>query len=369
MARSSLLPGSPAVLARLATVVLGLALVLLLAACGSSTEDDERRAAGADGAATDRGVFPTTVRHRFGSTTVRSEPQRIVIVGLTEQDTVLALGRKPIAVTDWYGDQPDATWPWARAMLGGTKPVVLKNDDGFDFERIASLRPDLIIGTNAGMKSADYRKLSRLAPTIASSPGSTEFFSRWGDQTITIARALGREARGRAIVDRVKRRYAEAGRKHPELRGKTATFSQNAFYDGVIYSYPDGVNTEFLTYLGMRVNPKVKALQTTIGEQAAVSTERADILDADVAIFATEAQKDVAGLLRVSTIRGLPVVARNRTIYTDPVLAGALYFTSGPSLEYALDRLVPQLVAATKGRAPRSIVDTTKTIPATPATR
>jgi iron complex transport system substrate-binding protein len=38
------------------------------------------------------------------------------------------------------------------------------------------------------------------------------------------------------------------------------TFSQNAFYDGQLYLYPDGLNTEFLTYLGLEINPKVTAL-------------------------------------------------------------------------------------------------------------
>ena len=42
-----------------------------------------------------------------------------------------------------------------RGALGAAKPTVLSNKDGFQFERIAALRPDLIIGTNAGIKRAD----------------------------------------------------------------------------------------------------------------------------------------------------------------------------------------------------------------------
>ena len=42
-------------------------------------------------------------------------------------------------------------WPWAQDELGDAKPTVLSNADGFQFEKIAALRPDLIIGTNAGM--------------------------------------------------------------------------------------------------------------------------------------------------------------------------------------------------------------------------
>ena len=70
-------------------------------------------------------------------------------VGLTEQDTILALGYKPIATSERYGEQPYAVWPWARAALGDAKPKVLQTEDGFDFEGIAALRPDLILGVNS----------------------------------------------------------------------------------------------------------------------------------------------------------------------------------------------------------------------------
>ena len=45
----------------------------------------------------------------------------------------------------------------------------------------------------------------------------------------------------------VKDDYAKAAAEHPEFQGKTATFSQNGFYDGLIYAYPDGLKTDFLT--------------------------------------------------------------------------------------------------------------------------
>ena len=77
------------------------------------------------------------------------------MVGVTEQDTVLALGYKPIATTEWYGKHPYAVWPWARDELGDAKPTVLDVSDGFQFEKVAGLRPDLIIGVNAGMTRTD----------------------------------------------------------------------------------------------------------------------------------------------------------------------------------------------------------------------
>ena len=69
--------------------------------------------------------LPVTVEHALGTTTVEAEPTRVVTVGVTEQDTVLALGVTPVGVTDWYGDQPYATWPWAQDELGDATPEVL----------------------------------------------------------------------------------------------------------------------------------------------------------------------------------------------------------------------------------------------------
>ena len=50
---------------------------------------------------------------------------------------MLQLGYKPIATTEWYGEQPYATWPWAQEALGDAKPTVLDNSDGFDVEKLA----------------------------------------------------------------------------------------------------------------------------------------------------------------------------------------------------------------------------------------
>jgi iron complex transport system substrate-binding protein len=333
-------------------LLLLLATSVALAGCGSS-EDPAPAASSTAG----NGAFPARVDHKFGTTTVPAKPRRIVVVGLTEQDTVLALGYKPIATTEWYGDQPYAVWPWARSALGDSEPTVLHNDDGFEFEKIAALRPDLILGVNSGMKRGDYEKLSRLAPTIAAAKGSTEYFSPWDEQVELIAAALGVPRKGRALIEGIEDDYARVAAAHPEFRGKTATFSQNGFYSGLIYVYPDGLNTDFLTMLGFEINPKLTPLVENPGEQVGISEERMDVLEADVIVFATEKPSDLAALRKVPTFEKLAAVAEHRAVYTDATLAGALYFISPLSLPYVLERLTPQLKAAVAGRAPQKVVD------------
>jgi len=332
-----------------------LAGVLLLAGCGSDDGD------GADGQApAGDGAFPARVEHKYGTTTVPAKPERIMAVGLTEQDTILALGYKPIATSEWYGEQPYAVWPWARAALGDAKPTVLQTEDGFDFEGIAALRPDLILGVNSGMTQDDYDKLSRLAPTIAPGKGSTLYFSKWTQQVELLAAALGKPREGRALVRDIEADFAKVAAAHPQFKGKTATFSQNGFYNGLIYAYPDGLATDFLTMLGFKINPKLTPLIKKEGEQVGVSAERLDVLDADVIVFATEKPSDIAALKKTPTFDKLPAVSERRSVYTDGTLAGAMYFISPLSLPYVLEHLTPQLEAAVAGEAPQKMVDTSE---------
>jgi len=80
---------------------------------------------------------PVTIQHRFGQTTIPAPPRRVVSAGFTEQDDLLAVGIVPIAVTQWWGDEPFEVWPWAQPKLGSAQPEVLSiYGGGFQF------RPD-----------------------------------------------------------------------------------------------------------------------------------------------------------------------------------------------------------------------------------
>lgn len=336
------------------SLALAAALLLLLAGCGSSDTEDQP-AATATATAADTS-FPQTVEHNFGSTTVEQKPERIVVVGLTEQDIVLQLGYTPVATTEWYGEQPYAVWPWAQEALGDAKPEVLSTADGFELEKIATLRPDLIIGVNAGLEQKTYDQLSRIAPTIGTPKGGTQYFSPWDQQVALVAQALGKPEEGAKLVQQVKDDYAAAAAANPEFKAKTATFAQNAFYDGELYVYPPGLGTDFLEYLGFTVNPKLTPLAKNPGEQVPVSEERLDVIDADVIVFATEKPSDITNLKKVPTFRFLDAVKDKRAVYTDATLSGALYFLTPLSLQYALEKLTPALKDAVAGQSPEEMI-------------
>ncbi len=329
-------------------------------ACGDDDDAGDAAAAAttlasvAGAPPTSTSAFPVTVEHALGSTVVEAAPARVVTVGVTEQDTVLALGVAPVGVTDWYGEQPYATWPWAQDELGDARPTVLSSADGLEYERIAELRPDLIIGTNAGLDEESFEKLSAIAPTIAHPKGAPLYFSPWDDQARLIGQALGKEAEMAAIVADIDARFAAAAAAHPEFADRQVIFLQNAFYDGSAIAYQEGLSTEFLTDLGFDVPAELDAFATE--GQAYIPLEQLSVLDtSDVLLWATETPADRTALEQEPLYNALEEVRDGRLVFTDGVTAGAIYFTSPLSLPFALDQLVPALASTLAGDGPATI--------------
>lgn len=90
---------------------------LALAACGGGDSDKADTAkSGETGSAA--GAFPVTLEHKYGSTTIAEQPRKVVTLGLSDQDAVLALGVKPVGAVDWFKEQPYGKWPWAKDLWG-----------------------------------------------------------------------------------------------------------------------------------------------------------------------------------------------------------------------------------------------------------
>lgn len=316
-----------------------------LAACAPAAEPASTPEAGSTGA------FPVTVEHEFGSTVIPAEPQRVVTVGLTEQDIVLALGVVPVGVTEWYGEYPHAAWPWAADELGSATPEVLSTSDGFQYERIAGLRPDLIIGVNAGLEQDTYDMLSAIAPTVAHPAGVTSYFSPWDAQTEIVGEALGRPAEATALVEDIKQRFADVAAEHPEFAGTPAVFLQAPYYDNTAIAYQDGLSTQFLTDLGFVIPSEIDEFTPEADEsQAIIPLENLGVLNAaDVLVWATEDDAARGQLEESPLYRQLAPVQGGNLVFTGGVLAGALYFSTPLSLPYVLDELVPQLEQAVAG--------------------
>lgn len=259
-----------------------------------------------------------TVSHVFGETTVPEPPKRVVCAGYTGQDDLLALGVVPIAVTDWFGDQPYAVWPWARAKLGAAKPVVLRLDDGIPVEQIAGLRPDLIVATNAGVDADTYAKLSAIAPTVPQSDGDA-FFEPWKQQAAAIGQAVHQGDRMQSLVDAVDTGFADVASAHPRFADKKVLLLSGRLGRGSVL-VSTGWRTDFLTRMGLHV----------------VDASRTPVLhDADVLIWTTESDDERTALQADPEIAAVA----NRSVFTTVDLAAAIAFASPLSYPLVAEQL------------------------------
>ncbi len=319
-------------------------LVLLLAACGGGSKSPAATESAAAAA------FPVTIDHKYGRTTIKAEPQRIVVVGLVEQDALLSVGVVPVGTTEWFGEQPGAIWPWATEKLGSTaKPQVLTNTDGIQFEKVAALRPDLILGLYSGLSSQDYSTLSKIAPTIAQPKGALDFGASWQDVTRTVGTAVGRKAQADQVVAGVEAKVAAVRTAHPEFAGQTALMATT--YQGYYVYGPQDARGRLLTGLGFTLPAGLDAI-TGQDFGANLSKERTDLLNTDVLIWLVDDHaKDRAKVQADPLYSRLKVKTEGRDIYLENTEAegSATSFVTALSLPFLLDRLVPQLAAAVDG--------------------
>lgn len=285
-----------------------------------------------------------TIKHTFGETVVPTPPKRVVSAGYTEHDDLLAVGVVPIAVTNWFGDQASAVWPWARGKLGSAEPVVLSLDNGIQVDQIAMLKPDLILAVNAGLDSDTYKKLSTIAPTIAQA-GSDAFFEPWKEQATAVARAVFQPDQMDTLVSDIDSKFAEAAKNNSQFKDKKVfLLSGNFFHDKLTAAR--GWRTEFLTQMGFTVSDLAEF--AVDDHQAAIPHDKVtDVLGgADILIWTTESDSEQAALLADPVIAGLPATKSNRNVFTTKDLAGAIAFGSPLSYPVVAEQLPPLLSRA-----------------------
>src|SRR5271168_625648 len=262
----------------------GVAAGLLVAAPTACSSHKPAPATGSGGA-------PVTITHAFGETTVPEPPKRVVSAGFTGQDNLLALGVVPIAVTNWFGDQPFAVWPWAREKLGNAKPVVLNLDNGIQVQQIAGLKPDLIVATDAGLDQDTYQKLAAIAPTLAQSDGDA-FFEPWKDQAKAIGQAVYQSGRITSLINGVDKGFTAVAENHPQFKNKRVVLLQGKMHDDNVVA-TTGWRTEFLTQMGLTVPESIAPLAVN-QERAFIPRDKVKSVlgAADLLIWTTENEDD-----------------------------------------------------------------------------
>ncbi|MFL9652959.1 iron-siderophore ABC transporter substrate-binding protein [Streptomyces sp. PB17] len=334
---------------RLAAALSAAALgVGLLAGCGSDSDDSADEAGGGTPAAA--GAFPVTVEHAFGTTKIDKAPERVVTVGYTDDQTVLAFGIKPVGMVDQYpnpaGQSPDINtqWPWVKDKWGDAKPeVIMKNGDtGPNYEKIAALRPDLIVAVYSEIDQAGYDKLSKIAPTVGRTKGEKEPFSApWQDNALHIAKALGKAEEGEKMIADIQGKLDAAKQAHPQFADQTAVVL-SWYKDSVAPFTSTDVRGRLVTGIGFKYQTEIDKVAG--GDfYTTLSPERVDLVDVD-RVFVINDKADQDALKKFKLFTNLDAVKNGKVSYLldseGPAVGAAISQGTLLSMPYAVDELV-----------------------------
>ncbi|MFE9612469.1 ABC transporter substrate-binding protein [Streptomyces sp. NPDC006012] len=135
------------------------------------------------------GEWPRTITHAMGTTVIKEQPKRVVVLDVGELDNVVSLGIKPVGLAPSEGSPELPSY-----LKGGAgKPTNVGTINSLNLEAIAALKPDLILGSQLRAANS-YDELSQIAPTVFSiRPGFT-----WKENYLLNAATLDKTAQAKA---------------------------------------------------------------------------------------------------------------------------------------------------------------------------
>ena len=228
------------------------------------------------------------IAHFMGETCVPENPHRIISLYTTPLANLLAFGIKPIAITPATGVQDEFPTYLAKQVAG--MEIVGINDEP-SLERIAQLKPDLILGWEFHEKT--YPLLSQIAPTlllpqnIIESPNAD-----WQKYTNYLATALGEQDKAQQLIKKHDRRIEELKTALGDrYLNKTISVAQVSDEYGTeaytINSFPGSI----LSDLGLQ-RPQSQAVTKPGGTIDAISEERLELIDGDILFILTFSDRE-----------------------------------------------------------------------------
>lgn len=217
---------------RMAAAVL--ALSLLATGCASSAEAPQ-----SSGEAAEQTTGTTKVQTAFGEVELPADPQRVIAL---EGGTVPSVeaGHTPVATA---GDAYDDSFGDAGDYKGVADLPSVLSPDGWDYEKIVELKPDLMIGFVRGgedesqelsaEKKAEFEKLNAIAPTVLI---RTNGSATVRDASVQMAQALGNGEEAAAQKQAYEDKVAQVSRDYREKLDANTFAAVDAYEDVTVYS-------------------------------------------------------------------------------------------------------------------------------------
>lgn len=292
-------------------------------------------------------AFPVEMEHVYGTTTIEAAPERVIALGWTSYDVLIALDIVPIAMAAqiWGGDE-DGYYPWTREAIGDRElPALLDTGDGLPFEEIILLEPDLILAPYAGYSEEEYTRLAEIAPTVVHN--GQPWTGSWQEITTIVGTAVGKLPEAEALIESTEAYVAQEAARYSNIAGKsflygTASGSETAF---AIYVSRDP-RALFMESLGMVHSDFQAEADEIAGElfSAEVSHERARDIVADVVVFWFTNDEEYAAVQENQMFQLIPAVAEGRfapIIGESYVMATSAF--SPLSIPFALEAFLPAI--------------------------
>ncbi|MBT2286776.1 siderophore ABC transporter substrate-binding protein [Paenibacillus polymyxa] len=163
-------------------------LSVVLAACGGNKAADNTGTSSGTGseaaAPADQASEEVVIKHKLGETTVKKNPEKVVVFDYGVLDSLDQLGVEVAGVPQegvppYLDKYNDAKY----TNVGGLKEA--------DFEKVNAMKPDLII--ISGRLQDSYEELSEIAPTIYMAVDTADYMNSLTSNVKTLGDIFGKE--------------------------------------------------------------------------------------------------------------------------------------------------------------------------------
>lgn len=309
-----------------------LAALVTLSGCASSPPVGEPPAATPPGptaippgmgASEADGVFPRTLTHFGGVTTIAAPPRRIVVIATGQIDALLTLGVVPVGAAS--GDDADLvprylreSFPQYADRLATVTPVGSRQSP--NLEAIAALHPDLVLA-NAAASQDIYPALAAIAPTVLVQGTGVN----WKQDFLLLADGLGQEGAARSFLDRF---TADAATLGERAGSETVSFLRVTADRTRVFGVASFAG--FIAWDAGLARPTSQRFDATSRD---LSPEELHLADADRVFYSVQGATSEADAAKSAIIanplwKALPAVRDGRAVFVDD---DPWYLNAGPT--------------------------------------
>ncbi|MBS4198080.1 siderophore ABC transporter substrate-binding protein [Bacillus sp. FJAT-49732] len=195
------------------------ALMIIIAACGTSSKSNNDENTDAE---------PTeelTIKHKLDETKVKKNPEKVIVFDFGSLDTLDKLGIEPIAL-------PKANIPKYLEKYEDAKYENVGSLKEPDFEKIHSLKPDLIIISGRQMEL--YDEFKAIAPTIFLGVDTENYMESFESNARTIGNIFDKEDEVNKELSAIEESIKALNEKGSKVDGKSLIVLAN---EGKVSAY------------------------------------------------------------------------------------------------------------------------------------